>query len=111
MVFSEAPRDAGEGIRRASSRLEARLTAGTYCFGTGIRAMRLRACVSDHIALPVEGRNEHRTIVLIATWLVRREQRRLTTLGRHTSQPIAATAVAEIISTGEERNGINDRGR
>lgn len=68
--------------------------------------MRLRARVSDHVALPVESRNEHRTVVLIATWLVGREQRRLTTLRCHISQPFTEATVTEFVGTAEELNGI-----
>jgi hypothetical protein len=82
------------------------LTVRTDCFSTGIRAMRLRACVSDHVALPVESRNEHGTVVLIAAWLVRREQRRLTTLRSHISQPFTEATVTEFVGTAEELNGI-----
>ena len=68
--------------------------------------MRLRARVSDHVALPVESRNEHGTIVLITTWLVGREQRRFTTLRCHISQPFTEATVTEFIGTAEELNGI-----
>ena len=82
------------------------MTVRADCFSTGVSAMRLRACVSDHVALPVESRNEHGTVVLIATWLVRREQRRLIPSRRYISQPFTEAAVAEFVGTAEELNGI-----
>ena len=99
-------RDAGEVICRSASRPEALLTVGADCFSTGVRAMWLRACVSDHVALPVESRNEHGTVVLIAAWLIRGEQRRLTPLRRHISQPFTEATVTEFVGTAEELDGI-----
>jgi hypothetical protein len=82
------------------------LSSRPDCFGTGIGTLRLRACVSDQVALSVEGRNEHRTIVMIATWLVSRKQRRFPPLRCHVSQPFTEATVAKLSGTPEELNGI-----
>ncbi len=56
--------------------------------------------------LPVEVRNEHGTIVLIAARLIGGKKRRLTTLRCHISQAFAEAAVAKLGGAAEEFDGI-----
>ena len=69
-------------------------------------AIRFRAGVMNHVALPVQAGDEHRPAMVIATRLVGRKLRRLSPLRSHVSQPLAEAAPAELRRAAEEINAI-----
>src|SRR6202040_2400447 len=86
----------GKAIVSGLHLLRTLLTSHPYCFSTSIGAVWLRACVSDQVELPVKSRNEHRAIVLIATWLISRKERWFAALRCHVPQPFTEATMAEL---------------
>ena len=69
-------------------------------------AIRLRTSVFHQITLAVEAGNEHGAPVQIATGLAVQNRWRRALYRRAVTQALAKTAVAELISTDEEFDGI-----
>jgi hypothetical protein len=71
-----------------------------------VGAIRLRACIAHEVALAIEAGDEHGAIVVIAPWLVGGEDRRLTPLGRHISEPLTEAARTEFGGATKKFNGV-----
>src|ERR1700730_16741295 len=82
------------------------LTTSFYCFAARLRAIRLRAGKPDHIPLSVETGNEHRTVVVIAMWLVRTNEWWVAAFWRQISKPFAEAAVTKLRGTSKKLDGI-----
>jgi hypothetical protein len=104
----------GRAVRRAShdsNRSLGRfrfLGASTcfYCFASRLRTIRLGAGKPDYIPLSVETGNKHWTVVRIAVWLVKTNERWLAAFWRHISQPFAIAALTKLCGTSAKLNRV-----
>lgn len=72
----------------------------------GFRAVRFRAGVSNYVPLSVKTRDEHRTIVRIAPWLIGTDPRSFASFWCHISKPLTEAAVTKLGGTAEKLYGI-----
>ena len=79
-----------------------RLNFSLYCFSPRVRAIRLRARISDRVALSVETGDKHWPIVVIAPGLIAGKDWRFTVLRCHIPQTFTEATVAKLLCTSKE---------
>jgi hypothetical protein len=79
-----------------------RLNSSLDYLSACIRTIRLRAGISDCVALSVEAGNKHRAIVLIAPGLITGKDRTLTTLRSHIPETFTEATVTKLGGTSKE---------
>ena len=79
-----------------------RLNSSLYCFSARVRTIRLRARISDRVAVSVEAGNKHRAIVLIAAGLITGKDWRFTILRSYIPETFTEATVTKLGGTSKE---------